>query len=99
MSAGLRVDFDQVRGEPGIHYDADVSQEYRAAIVKGLEDGLAIRFPDSGNSLSIRIKQSDEHPVDSCALSFYLVARCVVEQAYTLIHARRDLVSKSQTGK
>ncbi len=95
QSAGLRVQFIENRGEPGIHYKTDVGHEYRAAIVKGLEDGLAIRFPDSRHTASITIEASDEHPIDSCPNAFYLTARCIIEQAYVLSHITLE-DSKSQ---
>lgn len=84
MSAGLGVHFDENLGEPGIHFRATVSSEYQPAIVKGLEDGLAIRFPDSLNTASINIERADEHPFNSSQFAFYLAARCVIEQAYIL---------------
>ena len=81
--AGLRVQF-HYNQPSGIHYKTSVSEEYKSAIVKGLEDGMAIRFPDRLKTASIWITEVNEHPVDSSRMAFYQAARCVIEQAYTI---------------
>jgi hypothetical protein len=85
--AGLRVQF-HFNQPSGIHYKAVVSGEYRDVIVKGLEDGIAIRFPDLLKSGSIWITEVNEDPIASSQVAFYQVARCVVEQAYTVTHLK-----------
>ena len=51
-SAGLRVQFhyNQI---PGIHFKVDVSEEYKEAILRGLQEGLASRFPEFPKTGSI----------------------------------------------
>lgn len=43
-AAGLRIQF-HYNQTPGIHFKVPVSDEYRGAILKGIEDGMARRFP------------------------------------------------------
>ena len=69
---------------PGIHYKVAVRDEYRTAILQGLNDGMTVRFTDFAASASIWITGVDEHPIDSSRWAFYLAARCAIEQAYTL---------------
>ena len=90
MSAGLRLRFDEGHGDPGLRFGADVSHEYQAAIGKGLEDGLSIRFSDSRNTVSIRVESTDEDHVDSSEMAFYLAARCAIEQAFVLTHVKLE---------
>lgn len=81
--AGLAVQF-HYNQEPGIHFKADVPSDYRGAILKGLNDGMAIRFPEFPKSASIWITRIDAHEVDSSWMAFYQAARMVVEQAYSI---------------
>lgn len=71
---------------PGIHFKAAVSEEYREAILKGIKDGMSIRFPDFPATGSIWITEVTEHPVDSSQIAFYQAARCAIEEAYALAH-------------
>lgn len=89
MGAGLKVQF-HYNQEPGIHYKVAVNEEYRAAILKGIEDGIAIRFPNFPKTASIWITGVDEHPVDSSRLAFYLAARSVIDQAYSLVQVTQE---------
>jgi len=97
MSAGLRVSLS-FNDAPGIHYKAAISEEYRAAIAQGLRDGLAIRFADSMDKASIWISEVNEDPVDSSQMAFYLVARCVIDQAHTLTHVKLNELRDSRQG-
>jgi hypothetical protein len=83
MSAGLRLQFhyNQIRG---VHFKVAVSDEYREAILKGIGDGMSVRFPDFPETGSVWITEVTESPVDSSERAFYLAARCVIELAYTL---------------
>ena len=45
VAAGLRIQF-LYNQSPGIHFKAQPPEEYRDSIVKGLLDGLAVRFPE-----------------------------------------------------
>jgi len=83
MAAGLRIQFHSNQ-TPGIHFKAAVSDEYREAVLKGIRDAMATRFPDFPESGSIWITEITEHPVDSSPRAFYLAARCVIELAYAL---------------
>ena len=81
--AGLRIQFhyNQV---PGIHFKTSPPEEYREAILKGLQEGLAVRFPDFPSSASVWVTEIAAHEVDSSQMAFYKVARLVIEQAYSL---------------
>jgi len=43
-AAGLRVQF-HYNETPGIHFRAPVSEEYRDSILRGIQDGMASKFP------------------------------------------------------
>ena len=83
QAAGLRVQFhyNQI---PGIHFKVQPREEYRQAIIKGIEDGMTARFPDFPSTGSIWITEICEHPVDSSEMAFYKVGRLVIDQAYSL---------------
>jgi hypothetical protein len=83
-AAGLRVQF-HYNQKPGIEFRVPVSDEYRAAIVRGIEEGMAARFPQFPSSGSIWITEVTEHEVDSSQRAFYRVARSIIEQAYALV--------------
>jgi hypothetical protein len=83
-SAGLRVQF-HYNQEPGIHFKVKTSEEYRDAIMKGLLEGMALRFPDFPGTGSIWITEIMEDKVSSSWRAFYLAARLVIEQAYSLV--------------
>lgn len=87
MAAGLRLQFhyNQI---PGIHFKVAVSEEYKVAITKGIRDGMSLRFPDFPETGSVWITEATEHPVDSSPLAFYLAARCVIDEAYTLTQVK-----------
>lgn len=89
MGAGLKVQFHYNQA-PGIHYKVAVNEEYRTTILKGIEDGMAIRFPNFPKTASIWITGVDEHPVDSSRFAFYLAARCVIDQAYSLAEVTHE---------
>jgi len=81
MAAGLTLQF-RYNFAPGIHYKVAVNDEYRTAIRKGIEDGMGLRFPAFPGS--VWITAVEEHPVDSSKMAFYLAARSVIDQAYSL---------------
>jgi hypothetical protein len=82
-AAGLRIQF-HYNQTPGIHFRVQVSDEYRAAILRGIQDGMAERFPPFPSSGSVWITEVTEHEVDSSQQAFYRVARSIIEQAYAL---------------
>ena len=82
-AAGLRVQF-HYNQTPGLHFRISVSEEYRAAITRGIQEGMAARFPDFPVTGSIWITEITEHSVDSSQRAFYKAARAVIEQAYAL---------------
>jgi hypothetical protein len=82
-SAGLRVQFHYNQA-PGIHFRVQPRDEFRQAILQGIEDGLAERFPDFPPTGAIWIKEITEHESDSSARAFYRAGRLVVDQAYAL---------------
>jgi hypothetical protein len=82
-AAGLRVQF-HYNQTPGFHFQVPVPEQYRTAITRGIEDGLALRFPGFPVTGSIWITEITEDKVDSCERAFYRVGRSVIEQAYVL---------------
>ena len=90
QEAGVRIQF-QYNEIPGIHFKVALSEEYRAPILRGLKEGMAIHFPDFPENGSVWITEVIEHEVNSCEHAFYLAARLVVEQASSL--ASLDKVS------
>ena len=80
----MQFHYNQV---PGIHFKAEVPSEYREAILKGLRDAMALRFPEFPKSASIWITRVEVHEVDSSRVAFCQVARMVVEQAFLLTQA------------
>jgi hypothetical protein len=79
---GVQFHYNQV---PGVHFKAEAPSEYREAILKGLADGMALRFPEFPASGSIWITRVEVHPIDSSWNAFYRAARMVVEQAFSLV--------------
>jgi hypothetical protein len=84
QAAGLRIQF-HYNQTPGIHLKANTSPEYKEAIIKGIQDGLALRFPEFPSTAAVWITEITEHPVDSDANAFYRVARAMIDQAYSLV--------------
>ena len=82
-SAGLRVQF-HYNQLPGIHFKAQPHEEYRNAILKGIEEGMAARFPDFPKTGSVWISEIIDNQIDSCELAFYRAGLLVIEQAYSL---------------
>jgi hypothetical protein len=93
-AADLRIQFP-LNQSPGVHFKTDVSSEYRGAILKGLTDGMSLRFPNFLDTGSVWVTEVTVHPVDSSAWAFYRVARCAIEQAYTLSQLKDTHVLKS----
>jgi len=82
-AAGLNVQF-HYNQKPGIHFKVPTRQEYRSAILKGIEEGVTARFPHFPKTGSVWITGILEDPVDSSARAFYKVGRLVIDQAYLL---------------
>jgi hypothetical protein len=82
-AAGLCVQF-HYNQKPGIHFKVEPPEEYRAAILRGIGDGMASRFPSFPKTGSIWITEVLADEIDSCELAFYKAARIVIEQAYAL---------------
>jgi hypothetical protein len=83
-SAGLRIQF-HYNQTPGIHLKANTSTEYKDAIIKGIREGLALRFPEFPTTASVWITEITEHPIDSSANAFYKAARAMIDQAFILV--------------
>jgi hypothetical protein len=88
MDAGVRVSFHHGEAS-GVHFKINCG-EYRDAIAKGIQDGMASRFPDFLKTGSVWITEITEHPVDSSQWAFYLAARSVIEQAYIISQVEYD---------
>lgn len=84
QSAGLRVQFhyNQV---PGIHFIVEPPEEYAAAILKGLSDGLARYFPNFPDTGSVWVKEVTVHDVSSSQAAFYRAGLLVMSQALALV--------------
>lgn len=83
-AAGLRVQF-HYNQLPGIHFRVPVSAEYRDSILRGIQDGMAARFPQFPASGSVWITEVVEDEVASNQRAFYRVGRAIIEQAYVLV--------------
>jgi translation elongation factor EF-G len=82
-AAGLRVQF-LYNQTPGIHFKTEAPDEYRDSIMKGLRDGMALRFPKFPAIGSVWITEVAAHEVDSSQRAFYRAARMVVDQAFAI---------------
>jgi hypothetical protein len=82
-AAGLRVQFHYNQA-PGVHFKADPPEEYRAAIIQGIEMGMALRFPDFPSTGSVWITEVTADEVYSSVRAFYRAGRLVIDQAYSL---------------
>ncbi|MES2735197.1 MAG: hypothetical protein V4672_02685 [Verrucomicrobiota bacterium] len=83
QAAGLRIQF-HYNQTPGIHFKVEPPEEYRAAILKGIEEGMAARFPNFPATGSVWITEVIAHEADSSERAFYQAGRLVIEQAYSL---------------
>jgi hypothetical protein len=83
VSAGLGIQF-HYNQEPGIHFKATVSAEYRESIIRGLTQAMSIRFPDFPRTGGIWIIEVTVDPVASSEEAFREAARVAVEQAFLL---------------
>jgi len=88
-TAGLRVQF-HYNQEPGIHFKAESSAEYRDSIITGLQDGMSSRFPDFPITGSLWITEVLENHTYSSQRAFYRAARMVIDQAFTLVGLRKE---------
>jgi len=82
-AAGLRVQF-HCNQKPGVYFKVQPSEEYRGAILRGINEGMADRFPDFPNTASVWITEILEDKVDSSERAFYKAGRLAIEQAYAL---------------
>ncbi len=82
-AAGLRVQF-HYNQTPGVHFKIEPPAEYRAAILRGIEHGMAARYPDFPKSGSIWITEVLVDEIDSCESAFYKAGRLAIELAYAL---------------
>lgn len=85
-AAGLRVQF-HYNQKPGIHFKVQPLEEYRSAILTGIKDGMAARFPDFPLFGSIWVTEITVDAVDSCEKAFYRAGRSVIDQAFSLAQA------------
>lgn len=96
-SAGLRVEF-HYNQKPGIYFKVEPREEYRSAILKGIEESMAARFPAFPSTGSIWITDITENEVDSCERAFYLAGRLAIEQAYALRQISKQDMPKALSG-
>ena len=69
---------------PGVHFKVEPPQEYRSAILRGIEEGMTARFPHFPSSGSIWITEVTVHDADSSQRAFYRTGRLVIDQAFAL---------------
>jgi hypothetical protein len=82
-AAGLCVQF-HYNQKPGVHFKVQRPEEFREAILKGIDDGMASRFPSFPKSGSVWITEVLDNEVDSSERAFYKAGRLVIEQAFSL---------------
>src|SRR5579871_2490544 len=82
-AAGLRVQF-HYNQKPGVQFKAQPREEYRAAILLGIQEGMTARFPNFPKSGSIWITEILDNEIDSSEVAFYKAGRLVIEEAYAL---------------
>jgi hypothetical protein len=82
-AAGLRVQF-HYNQRPGVHFKVEPPEEYRSAILRRIEEGMAARFPHFPAIGSIWITEVTVHEVDSSSRAFYRAGRLVIDQAFAL---------------
>jgi hypothetical protein len=82
---GIQFHYNQV---PGIHFKTAVADEYRNAILQGLQEGMALRFPDFPETGSVWVVDVKADEVESSRRAFYRAARLVIEQAFSLASTR-----------
>jgi len=82
-AAGLRVQF-HYNLAPGIHFRVPAPENYLAAIIRGIEGGMAARFPEFPKTGSIWIVEITDRGADSSEQAFYKAGRAVIDQAYSL---------------
>jgi hypothetical protein len=85
--AGLRLQFHWNQ-EPGVHFKVVPPKEYEEAILKGIKEGLAARFPHMPTTASIWITEITAHEVDSSQRAFYRAGRMAIDQAYSLMDSQ-----------
>ena len=94
VSAGIRIQF-HYNQKPGIHFRSQSPDElFAKEIVRGLEDGMALRFPSFPITGSIWILEIQADEVDSTGKAFYQVARMAIDQAYSLATSKDQFYSK-----
>jgi hypothetical protein len=82
---GIQFHFNQIAG---IHFKVEPPDEYRGAILRGIEHGMAARFPDFPRSGSIWITEISDD-IDSSQQSFYRAGLMVIEQAFALTESAK----------
>jgi hypothetical protein len=83
----LRIQFHYNQA-PGVHFKVDVPEEYRGALLRGLEEGMSLRFPDFPDSGSVWIVHVDVDEIASSQRAFYRAARMIIDQAFSLVSRR-----------
>ena len=78
---GIQFHYNQV---PGIHFKTAVPDEYQGAILQGLQEGMALRFPDFPETGSVWVVDVKIDQVESSRRAFYRAARLVIEQAFSV---------------
>jgi hypothetical protein len=82
--AGLRVQFHYNQA-PGVHFQVAPPQEYEAAIIQGIEDGLTECFPNFPLTGSVWINEVIVDEVNSSQAGFYRAGLLAIHQAKKLV--------------
>lgn len=83
-AAGLRIQFHDNQ-EAGIHWKVACPDEYRAAILQGLQEGMQDAFPQYLASNGVWITEVLADDVSSSSDAFYRAGLLVVAQAKALL--------------
>ncbi|UQV43905.1 hypothetical protein KIV45_18595 [Janthinobacterium lividum] len=87
-TAGLRIQFHDNQ-EAGIHWKVACPEEYQAAILQGLHEGMNDAFPQYLASSGVWITEVLVDNVSSSPDTFYRASLLVVAQAKALLELSR----------
>jgi len=88
-AAGVGLQFHGNQGV-GIAFKASPKEAVvRAAIQKGIEDGILARYGAPLSDRAIWVTRVEEDPVDSSPMAFYFAARGAVDLAHSIVNSPR----------
>jgi len=81
LRAGIGLQF-HTSGPPRVQIQPAVAAEERAALVRGLEEGLSHRFPDFPATSGVTVTDLEIDPVHTSPLDLYRAGKLAIEQAW-----------------